>query len=52
MALLLVKKKFEEKYDFNDINRRVYHLSWIINQPFESDAGKILQKRYLGFAQK
>jgi hypothetical protein len=41
------QKKFEEKYDFNDINRRVYHLSWIINQPFESDAGKILQKRYL-----
>ena len=39
-------KKLAEKYDFNDINRRVSQLSWILNQPFDSNAVSIFQRRY------
>ena len=39
-------KKYAEKFDFNDINRRVSQLSWIINQPFDSNEVSLFQKRY------
>ena len=39
-------KKYADKYDFNDINRRVSKLSWLISQSKDVNEVNLFQKRY------